>query len=438
VSSAIFNGTSRYSQDFQVVVERSVAIARLPILQLETDRNSLSAQSTALKTITDRVAALRGSLDSLRSSLDANPNSASTTTSGIASVSVTRAAAPGTYSLSVLSPGAVSVVSSRSDLPVVADPSAGSLSSDTSLTLSVNGEDFTITPAASSLSSLAEALNAKSAETGVTATVINAGGPAPNYQLVLQGTQLNADTIRLADTTGTLTQSVVTGAKAQYQVAGLPATIESTSKSVELAPGLTATLQGAGTTSITVARNSGSVDTAISAFVQSFNQVLDALDAQRGTSAGALAGSSVVTSVGQSLRQISGFSGSGAIQSLAALGVTYSDTGRLVFGSSAYDTSTTAKSDARNSFLDAFLQRADAITDGLDDTESGLLTATQSSLDQSLSRTNSRISEAELRVDSMRQALSARISAADALIANLEQQVSYMTNLFEAMRAANS
>ena len=47
-SSSVFSGNSRYSADFQAVIDRTVAIASLPISQLNAQKTSLSDQPTAL------------------------------------------------------------------------------------------------------------------------------------------------------------------------------------------------------------------------------------------------------------------------------------------------------------------------------------------------------------------------------------------------------
>jgi len=55
-------------------------------------------------------------------------------------------------------------------------------------------------------------------------------------------------------------------------------------------------------------------------------------------------------------------------------------------------------------------------------------------LDDQLTAADDRIAEEQRRIDDLTESLQKRFYAADALIAQLEQQASYFTNLFAAMK----
>ena len=46
--STIFSGNSRFANDFQAIINRSVAIASLPLTQMNTVKSTLTAQAAAL------------------------------------------------------------------------------------------------------------------------------------------------------------------------------------------------------------------------------------------------------------------------------------------------------------------------------------------------------------------------------------------------------
>jgi flagellar hook-associated protein 2 len=253
MASPVFSGNSRFSRDFQSIVERSVAIAELPQRQLENQRVRFDAQSKAVDSISTQVRNFRTSLEGLKRSLTANPNTVAAIPPGIADLSATATASVANYSLNVISLGSNSSAWSRTDLPRVTNPRLEGLTSETNLTLRINGADTPIVAAGTDLNSLAEAINAQTETTSVKASIVNVGNPSSaDYRLVLQSTKLGPETIELMDSSSTLSAAVTTGSPAQYQLAGLPVTIESFSRTVELAPGLSATLKQTGSTTVSV------------------------------------------------------------------------------------------------------------------------------------------------------------------------------------------
>ena len=65
----------------------------------------------------------------------------------------------------------------------------------------------------------------------------------------------------------------------------------------------------------------------------------------------------------------------------------------------------------------------------------GILNSTIQTLDDSVKAQDDRIANQQLRIDQLTRDLETRMGAADALIAQLEQQANYFTNMFESMRA---
>ena len=63
--TGIFTGTSAYSQDFQNVITRAVAIASLPITLLTNQQTTLTNQSNELSTIDSKFTALQTAIRGL-------------------------------------------------------------------------------------------------------------------------------------------------------------------------------------------------------------------------------------------------------------------------------------------------------------------------------------------------------------------------------------
>jgi flagellar hook-associated protein 2 len=344
--------------------------------------------------------------------------------------------------LNVTNPGSSTTTLSNATLPTVADPSATSISSSSSFTLSVNGTSTTITPASNTLNSLAQAINGSNA--GVTATIINIGGPsAPDYRLSLQSTSLGTTAIQLNDASQPLLTTLNPGAPATYQVNGQPGTpISSNSSTVTIAPGVTVNLLGAGITTVTVGPDPAAAETAISSFVSAYNAASTELATNHGNTGGALTGQGVVLSLQQSLQNLIQFSGgSGNVQSLADLGITVGSTGQLSFDQTKF--ASVAASDPQDlaTFLgtatgSGFLATATNTLNGVDDVASGTIQTSINALQQQVNADNTKISDDQSSIVTMQNNLTEQMSQADAAIATLQSQVSYFSQLFTATQDA--
>ena len=342
--------TSPYSSDLQQVLARSIAIASLPLDQLNIQLTGLQNRSDALNSLNGKFAALQTALQGV--STAALSTSAQVSDSSVVAAQSDAGALPGTYSIHVVSAGAHTSALSTSSLPAVQDPSTQSITSSGSLTLTVGGSPFTITPSGNTLSALAEAIN--SAGANVTATIINLGSPAaPDYKLSLQCTKLGDIAIQLNDGSQDLLSTLSAGSEAQYQINGQPATpISSDSTRVTIAPGLTVDLLQAGDSDVVVAQSSSAQSNALSSFVAAYNASVDALSSNRGQGGGALTGDSLIYTLSQSLRNISGFTGgAGSVQNLTDLGLTFDKTGHLSFDPAVFASASSAHPSDVSAFL---------------------------------------------------------------------------------------
>ena len=439
VNTPGFTGLSNYASDLQNAMNRSIALASLPLQELQDEQSTLTSQSTALSSLNTTFTALQSAVTSLDSA-GQNLQSSSVSDQTVLSASLGTDAQSGTYTIEVTDPGSSSIALSNSATPVT-DPTTQNISSASSFTLTVNGVvQPPITPAANNLDSLAAAINA--ANDGVQATIVNVGPPsAPNYQLALQSTQLGNISIQLNDGSTNLMASLTTGSPAQYQVNGAPATpISSTTDTVTVAPGVTATLLQAGTSTITVSASASAIRNAISSFATAYNSAVDALSQNRGQNAGALSGDGVITSLTMSMNQLANYSGSGAgtFNSLEDLGLGFDTNGHLTFDPTALSNLSASQLNDLTSFLGSsttggFLQFATNLMNGIEDPNSGLLPTAISSTANEITNENQLITDQQTQISQLQTSLQAQMSAADSTIAQLESENSYFTTLFQSM-----
>ena len=440
---ATFNGSSSYAADLQQTITHAVAIASIPLNQLNSNVTALQSQSTELGYLQNGFNLIQSALQGLTTAATGGGLSATVGDNTIATANLNTSAAvtAGTYALNVISTGSPTTSVSNASLPAVSDPSASSISTSTSYTLSVGGSNFTITPTTNSLNALAQAINSSGA--GVSATVLNLGSPsAPDYHLSLQSAALGNVPIQLNDGSQDLLSTLTTGTLAQYQINGQPATpISSDSSTVTLTPGLTVNLLGTGQTTVTVANDPTAAANSLSSFVSAYNQTVDELATNRGQANGPLTGQSVVFSLQQALHDLTNFSGgSGAVTSFADLGITFDGTGHLAFNQSQFASVAAANPGDLAAFLgngtgSGFLASAASTISGLNDSTSGLFKSQQTSIQNRILADNLQISDTQTRITTMQNDLTARMSAADALLATLQSQSTFMLQLFQAQNA---
>lgn len=431
-----FNGSSKFSSDFQQVLTRAVAIESLPLQNMGNQLQTLQAQQSQMSSLQSTFTSLQNAIQAIGSSV----GSVAATSSDPSSVSATASAStlPGTYSIQVTDLGSSTTTISNAGTPAVTDPSTGNISSASSFTLTINGTGKTITPTGTSLDDLATAING--AGLGVQATIVNVGSnSSPDYRLSVTSNHLAADTIQLNDGTNDLLTTLSTGSPATYEVNGLNTPIQSDSSQVTLAPGLTVNLLQTTTAPVTisVSQNNGALSSSLSNFVTAYNSAVDALAAQHGQNAGVLVGDGTVLQLGHALSALNTYSGgTGGLTTMADLGITLdSTTGHLSFDSSVLSGANTS---TVQQFLGSvssggFLKMANDTMTSLTDPTSGVIQGSLTAIQNSITNENTQIAAQQDRINTFQTNLQQQLANADATISVLEQQVTYMGNLFATM-----
>ena len=457
MASTLFNGTSRFSNDFVQVIDRAVRIATLPMTQMQQQRVRASDESAALKIVEAKVLALQATLVGIGGTLDTNSWLTSSSDTNIVRVSSKEGVAAGSYSLQVNKLGVFSTAVSAVDpdpAKRIADPSVGSFVTpgSTQLTLTLKNWDTGATqvldPVALSGQSLQGVVDTINQKFGadVKAAIVNLGSTSePNFQLSVQSTKLGKIAIQVNDGTRDLMDvdladnaDASLGERAEYKING--ALVKSDSRAITIAPKLTADLlqaQPGKDVTVTVEQSTTNFKNAFSSFINSFNSVMTELDTQ---AAGTLRGNSILSTIRQQLRAAMNAPLSDGFGAMANIGVEFTKEGKLSLNSPLFESATAGKLESLKNAIGSattsgFLKVA---TDALNTVEGskgeGILQSTIKTMEDSLKAQDSRIADQQDRIDQLTRDLEARMSAADALIAQLEQKASYFTNMFDAMR----
>ena len=439
--TGIFTGTSAYSQDFQNVITRAVAIASMPITLLTNQQTTLTNQSNELRTVDSKFAALQSAIQGISDAMSGSSYQTTISDPKSVSASVSDGVAEGVYAINVISPGSYATSLSTNAWDSTADPSGN----PSTYSLVVNNQSYSFTPTDNSAATVASTINSQFGNM-VNATAVNVGSTAsPEYEISLQSTSLGPNTLDIQDSSGNSLQTQQQpGEEAEYQVDNSGANVYSATSTVTIATGLTVDLLAAsdGPVDITVTRSTSALDSALSTFASAYNAAVDELDNQRGQTGGPLQGEGIVNSLSQALASISTYSSSDSIGNLHNLGLDLGQDGHLTYTETALMAADFGNSSGVDTFLGSatgggFLAAATNTMTSLEDPTAGLIKTTEADLTSQISNLGTTISAKQTQVSNLQTQLQNQMAQADAAISTMEQQYSYLNSMFSAMQTAD-
>lgn len=468
--------------DTASIIDQLVALERIPINQIETQKQTTQQKLTLIGTFKGLVQGLQDAARDLASQSSFLSYTVQASIDGVASFSASGSATAGTHTLEVLQLAATD----RWAFDGVAARDVALTGTDGQITFDVNGESYAvdITAAESNLDQIAAAINDQAGE-AVAATVVNAGTTAnPSFQLVLtsRATGEDASIQGLATTIGALTfdptvggtSNITVGANAVAIVDGLTVERESNSFSDVLA-GIDIDLQSvsAGPISFAVETDQAAIKGRLNDFVEAYNKVVRFVNDQNTYNeetgpGGGLFGDSLLRGVRS---QINGaLFGLEHRQDIDLDGIINDTTGYTTLRSVGFETASDGTLSLDETLLDeklaadpelfadlfvdsdgfdndgaavntpgyyqdtsadagimAILDRVidqmfDTFDDGLGNTREGLFGSRTKALQSSIDRYDDQIEARELRLEQFRENLVKRFAALEELIGGLNAQ----------------
>lgn len=474
--------------DINGLVTQLMAIEQRPLTLLNQKEASYQSKLSAYGALKSSVASLQSAVKALKSSSLYTAMSVKVADSTVATASAVATAVAGSYSLNVTALAKAQNLATKADFSShTSDISAidgkikielGSFSAGT-FTADSTRTPVTIDVAAgtSSLDDIRDQINAVSA--GVRASVVYVGKNGSGtdvYKLALTSqstgsaasmriTVMNSSGTPLTDNTG-LAQLSYDPAKtagtgnefdiktpaqdAQFSVDGIALT-RSSNTVTDAINGVTLNLLKETTTSLTVARDTASVSSAIQAFVKAYNDVnklahdLSAYDSAT-KAASVLTGDSGVRSMQSALRQMIGYSigtVGATVKSLSDVGISLQRDGSLAFNSSKYDAAASASaSDVAALFsADAGTTKGVAVrmanvVDAMLATN-GLLTSRTEGISRSITDIGKQREAINFRLTQVEKRYRAQFTALDTLVSSMQRTSSYLTQQLASLPKAS-
>lgn len=322
------------------------------------------------------------------------------------------------------------------------DSTADPLGNPTTYNLVIGSRSYNFTSADNSAQAVVDAINLRYGNQ-VSAKAVAGSGGSSDTRIQLTGTaagDVNLDLRKMAS----LQHTQVDGAKASYEILNSGKTVSSDSRMVTVAQGVNLNLlaKSDGPLDVTVIRSTTALGNALSAFADAYNTTSDLVTAQRGQSAGSLQGQSILSALSRSLSSIATYSSSGAITCLESMGLKLETNGHLTYNAATLISADFTSSTGISSFLGSaatggFLKVATDALNDLEDPNKGLLKLAETDTQSRLNSLAANIAARTDKVNQLRVTLQNRMATADALIASMQQQYSYLSSMFEAQATAD-
>ena len=469
--------------DTTAIIESIMGVERRPIVRLEADKVYFNNRLNAFTDLNTRLTALLSNIETLASSTELQPRSATLSSADFISATVANTAATGNYEIKAHALAQVEKL--VSDTGLFADKDTTTYKTGT-LNLTVGGTLATITidDTNNTLAGIAQAIN--DADTGASATIINDGTATNPYRLVLTGDSLpdtipdysavdpndpdGADNILgTADdntsivfdasglTVGTDSDFAPTftlaqqAQKAHIEVDNIDI-YGTTNRFTEAIPDVTLTIDaadgGATITNLAVSLDQAALKSKIQEFASGYNSVMAFINDQStygDDTAGILSGDSTLSMFKRRLQGLltTRVDGNVSISTLSGLGLETQRDGSLVLDDSILTDAINnnleevvtllAGGGSGASAVEGIGSRFQAYLEGVTSSTDGFLATRQKSNDDRISRINDDIARLELRLIKREETLNKQYAALEQLMSVFNAQSSYLTQQMEYM-----
>ncbi|MDD1135298.1 flagellar filament capping protein FliD [Pseudomonas shahriarae] len=451
-SSTISGPGSGY--DTQAIVKALVGAERAPKeAQITAQQKDTTVKLSAVGTVKTALEAYQAAITKLNNQSAFNGLAATTSEEKNAKVTLGDGAAPGKYILKVQNLATSSKVSSKV-IEGGASGKANASDETQTLTITQSGKSYDVlVPGGATLQEVRESINTQLSAQGISANVLS---DSNGGRLILTSSNSGEGTDITLSGDSELAVGYDKGTppvNANYFIDDVK--MESTSNKITSAiSGVTVELLGGDLdkkVTLTVASNTDTLKTSVQSFVTSYNALMTAINTQTKvtatgdastTTAGALTGDASMRQLVSSLRSelVSG-KGVGSMSSLAQMGITTDQkTGLLSLEDKAWDKAVVkGAGDIAKMFTGdtGLITRMNKATSSYVGT-TGTLAARATDLNAKLTDLTTEKANLDRRMDALQKSLSAKYTAMDTMIAQINSRSSSIMTTLNALNNPKS
>ena len=422
--------------DVNSIVSQLMSLEQQPIVNLQQKEVGYATKLSAIGQLRSAVSPLQDAANKLKDFSKLAAFTAKSADSAKFTASSDNTAAAGSFDIQVQALAQSQKLGSASQPDK--DTTTFGNTGDT-LSLTVNGNSFSVASGGKTLSEIASAINAAGDNVGVSASVVQEN--ASSFYLVLTSDNTGtANTITTAfkDSNGSAVADplnlvqVQAADDARILIDNTYTVTRSSNTLDDAIEGVTLNLKETSTSAVnlTISRQSSAIKSAVQDLVDGYNSFIATSSS---LSAGELSGDSTVRSLQRQVRSVfntppSGLSGS--VSSLTELGVSFQKDGSLTLDSSKLES---AINDDLAGVTELFADTDQGYGSRLASTISsalgtgGLISAREEGLNTRINDAEKQIASIQLRLDKTEQRLRNQFSALDSLMSRLTQTSSFLT-----------
>ncbi|BDD87370.1 flagellar filament capping protein FliD [Desulfofustis limnaeus] len=450
------------------LVSSLMAIERQPLNRLEAKKETETKRLEAYAQFNTLLGGLRDAVANLNLTSDVRTTSVRLSSNETISAS-SNGAATGSYDIAVAQLAQVQKT-------VTAGYSSRTAAVFGSGTFAINNVAVQIDSTNNSLDGLMGAINSVSAQTGVTASIINDGSTSDNFHLVLTGKDAATSfslTYNLQDGQGAPIAIDATHVRAAQQavvyvdgievvantntltgvIAGVTLNLNQTSAIVTPGDGQTPPVYA--TTNLTVEADTGALKEKVGEFVTAYNKIMEWIVAgyevggrnqQTGDAADGdeakdqplsdlLRGDATINKIKRSLQSLlsTGVDSGSSLQILAEIGITTRQDGTLNLNASKLDDTLATKFDdvvgllAGQGSLDGVMKRFNTYLRDVTSTTSGMYADKRARYTEAVKRFDQQIDQKEALMGKIEERIRNQFTSLELLVSNLNAQSNYLT-----------
>lgn len=430
--------------DIETIVSQLMTLERQPLVNLQRRESDVNAQLSAYGQIKSAISSFQDAMDALSTEDKFKIFTATSSDEGVLTAETSASAASGIYNI------AIDRLAQNHKMGSAAfdeTQTFGGTAND-EMTLTVDGNPMVLDlTTAKTLAEIRDDINSHQDNPGITATILNVGGG--QQRLILNADESGyANRIELSfdgdadidsNTFGFTTSNYdpdiagsmvdLTKLDASFSIDGFALTAASNTVSGVM-DGITFELNETGSSTLKVERDTASIEESVQSFVDSYNNVLAALNT---LGAGTLSGDSTLRSISGQMRNVLNTAPvglTGSFSSLSELGIkTNAETGNLELDSGdlsdALDTDFASVSELFSHDDQGFAFRFEALADTFLDTN-GIIDSREDGLNDRISDLQDDQADMERRLELKEKALRSQYAALDSLVGSLQSTSNFL------------
>ncbi len=432
--------------DVNSIVNQLMAIERQPLNRLESDKKGLEAQVSAFGKLKSAMTTFQAALGNLKSLSAFEVYKAVSSDETAFTATTTSSATPGFNDIKVIQLAESHKMGSLAIADTDSTPLGGV---GDEMTLTVNGEAFTVAGGDMSLAQLRDAINNAPDNVGVSASIISEN--SGSHRLVLTSTETGNDNAVGLSFTGSLGTDLgltnindPTLLNSEILIDDLYTISRSSNTIDDAISGVTLNLlaETAGNVKLDISRDTDSVKESVQGFVDAYNEMKTVFGSLSGKGKDLEADSTLrgIQNQIQNLFNTVPAGLSGGFNYLSEIGLSFQRDGKIALDAgkleSAIGDDFKGVAEVLAHDNQGYLFRADALIDRFVAAE-GLIDIRQDGLTSRIDSTNDRIANMEYRLELREQRIRDQFTALDTLMGELQGTSNFLSQQLAALPTLN-